>query len=82
MVDYDELNRRIDDSGYKRGALAQKLGLTAGGFRNKVFGAYPFDVQEADQLANLLGMTDQELLQIFFKRVHVDFDIYQKGERL
>lgn len=30
MVDYDELNRRIDVSGYKRGALAQKLGLSAG----------------------------------------------------
>ena len=68
MVDYDELNRRIDASGYKRGALAQKLGLTAGGFRNKVFGAYQFDVQEADQLANLLGMTDQEFLQVFFRR--------------
>lgn len=24
MVDYDELNRRIDASGYKRGALAQR----------------------------------------------------------
>ena len=30
MVDYDELNRRIDASGYNRGALAQKLGLSAG----------------------------------------------------
>ena len=68
MVDYDELNRRIDASGYKREALAQKLGLSAGGFRNKVFGACPFDVQEADQLANLLGMTDQEFLEVFFRR--------------
>ena len=72
MVDYDELNRRIDASGYKRGALAQKLGLSAGGFRNKVFGAYPFDVQEADQLANLLGMTDQEFLEVFFRRGRKD----------
>ena len=32
MVDYDELNRRIDASGYKRGALAQKMGLSAGNF--------------------------------------------------
>ena len=30
MVDYDELNCRIDASGYKRGALAQKLDLSAG----------------------------------------------------
>ena len=72
MVDYDELNRWIDDSGYKRGALAQKLGLTAAGFRNKVFGAYQFDVQEADQLANLLGMTDQEFLEVFFRRGRKD----------
>ena len=68
MVDYDELNRRIDASGYKRGALAQKLGLSAGGFRNKVFGAYPFEIEEADRLANLLGMTDQEFLEVFFRR--------------
>ena len=72
MVDYDELNRRINASGYKRGALAQKLGLSAGAFRNKVYGAYPFDVQEADQLANMLCMTDQEFLQVFFRRGRKD----------
>lgn len=68
MVDYDELNRRIDDGGYERGVLAQKLGISDIRFRNKVFGAYPFEIEEADRLANLLGMTDQEFLEVFFRR--------------
>lgn len=68
MVDYDELNLWIDGSGYERETLAQKLGISAIRFRNKAFGACPFDVQEADQLANLLCMTDEEFLQIFFGR--------------
>lgn len=72
MVDYDELNRRIDGSGYKRWHLARKLGLSVGAFRNKVYGAYPFDVQEADRLAKILGMTDQEFLQVFFRRGRKD----------
>ena len=35
----------------------------------------------ADELeARLLNLSDQDLLRIFFWKVHVDFGIYQKGD--
>ena len=35
----------------------------------------------ADELeARLLNLNGEELLRIFFKKVHVDFNIYQKGD--
>lgn len=68
MVDTKTLNIKIKASGYKRGALARMIGVSDNSLRNKVQGQTQFRLDEADQLANLLGMTDQEFLQVFFRR--------------
>lgn len=72
MVDIKTLNIKIKASGYKRNHLAKQLGVCQNSLRNKTHGYSPFNVDEADCLAKLLGLSDEELLQIFFWRGRQD----------
>ena len=66
-MDLNKLNRLIDESGYKKSYIADKLGLTLQGLINKLSGKYEFKVSEINKLADLLDITDaKELERIFF----------------
>ena len=59
------LDSFIKKSGFKVKFLAETLGLTYEGFRKKCLGNAPFRKLEADTLASLLGMTEDEKANIF-----------------
>lgn len=80
MVDFDALDRKIKQSPFSRKRLAARMGLLEDTLGEKLRGRNQFKLDEVTLLAKLLNLSDEELLQIFFKRVHVDFDIFQKGE--
>lgn len=80
MVDYDALGKRIKKSRYTQKYLATRLCISVDALKGKLLGQTDFKLGEVANLARLLNLSDQELLRIFFKKVHVDFDIYQKGE--
>ena len=82
MVDYDALDKRIKKSRYTQKYLATRLRISVDALKGKLLGQTDFKLGEVANLARLLNLSDQELLRIFFKKVHVDFDIYQKGETL
>lgn len=82
MVDFEALDRRIKQSPFSRKRLAARMGMPEDTLGEKLRGRNQFKVNEVGLLARLLNLSDAELIQIFFKKVHVDFDIYQKGERL
>ena len=79
MVDFDVLDKRIKKSRYTQKYLAERLGLSPSGLKRKLMGQTEFKLDEVTTLARLLNLSGEELLQIFFKKVHVDFGIYQKG---
>lgn len=82
MVDYDALDKRIKKSRYTQKYLATRLCISVDALKGKLLGQTDFKLGEVATLARLLNLNGEELLRIFFKKVHVDFDIYQKGERL
>lgn len=79
MVDFDALDHKIKRSRYTQKYLAARLGISSEGLKSKLQGRTEFKLGEVANLARLLNLGDQELLRIFFKKVHVDFNIYQKG---
>ena len=80
MVDFDALDKRIKKSRYTQKYLAERLGLLPSGLKRKLMGQTEFKLDEVTTLARLLNLSDQDLLRIFFWKVHVDFGIYQKGD--
>ena len=78
MVDFDALDKRIKKSRYTQKYLAGRLGISSEGLKSKLQGRTEFKLDDVANLARLLNLSDEELLQIFFKKVHVDFNIYQK----
>lgn len=82
MVDFDALDHKIKRSTYTQKYLASRLGISTDSIKSKLQGRTPFKLDEVTLLARLLNLSDEDLLRIFFKKVHCDFDIFQKGERL
>lgn len=80
MVDYDALDKRIKKSPYTKQYLSERLGLSSDGLKRKLMGQTDFKLGEVALLAKLLNLSDQDLLRIFFWKVHVDFGIYTGGE--
>lgn len=69
MVDTQELEKRIVQSGKKKGYLADKLGISRMYFRYKIINKAPFNNDETDILCDELSitkLTDKE--KIFFKK--------------
>lgn len=79
MVDFDALDKRIKKSRYTQKYLAERLCISVDALKGKLLGQTDFKLGEVANLARLLNLNGEELLQIFFKKVHVDFNIYQKG---
>lgn len=80
MVDYDALDKRIKKSPYTKQYLSERLGLSSDGLKRKLMSQTDFKLGEVALLAKLLNLSDQDLLRIFFWKVHVDFGIYTGGE--
>ena len=66
MTNTELLRKKIDESGYKLVFIAEKCGLTYQGFLKKMKGESDFYTTEVCILAELLHLTDEEILAIFF----------------
>lgn len=71
MTDKELLEQAIKDSGYKKGFLAEKVGLTRAGFCNCVNNRAEFKQSQINILCDLLGLTLAQKERIFFARVGV-----------
>ena len=68
MVDKQKLNQAINDSGLKRKAIAQRLGLSDHALCNKINGISSFKVSEVLILEDMLHFTEDQTRSIFFNR--------------
>ena len=67
MADTKKLNKLIDESGLKRGYVAEQIGITQNSLVNKISGITDFKVTEAQALCRILSITDPtEMVSIFF----------------
>ena len=68
MTDTLKLRQRIEASGLKYKAIAQKLGITAYTLQLKIDNDNEFKVSEVESLSTLLGLTLREKDAIFFAK--------------
>ena len=66
MTNTTLLRQKIDESGYKLQFLAEKCGLTYYGLMKKVNNETEFKTSEVMILKELLHLTDDEVMEIFF----------------
>lgn len=67
MTDTKKLKTRINDSGLKLTAIAESLGLTYQGLRNKIENVNEFKASEIAALADILHLTENETTNIFLR---------------
>lgn len=60
------LTEKIEKSGLKRKAIAEKMNLTPAGLRNKLVGKREFSATEIKGIAHAINLTDDDILSIFF----------------
>lgn len=69
MTDTERLRKIISKSGLKYSYVAEKIGLTYQGFKNKIENKNLFNVEEVDKLCKLLDITDvYQKEEIFFAK--------------
>ncbi|MCC8121834.1 MAG: toxin-antitoxin system, antitoxin component, Xre family protein [Oscillospiraceae bacterium] len=68
MTDTEMLREKIEQSGYKLRFIAQKIGITYQAFLNKINNRSEFRANEIQALYVLLGLTEEERVEIFFTR--------------
>lgn len=66
MVDIERLNQAVNDSGLKRYAIAEMIGINKRTLENKLKGKTHFTAPEIQALAVALRMTKAERDNIFF----------------
>ena len=67
MTNTELLTKKIEESGLKKGYLAQKCGLSRAGFRNCVINKAEFTSTQINTLCKELGITNlREKEAIFF----------------
>lgn len=66
MVDELLLEKQINKSGYKKGFLAEKCGITATSFSAKCHNRAEFNVPEVQILCSVLGIKDLSLKEAIF----------------
>lgn len=69
MTDEVKLRQKIDDSGFKMRFIAKKIGITYQTLLNKVVNRTEFNASEIQGLCDLLGICDEERMEIFFRTV-------------
>jgi hypothetical protein len=72
VTDTKELLKIIDESGLRKGYIAQKLGLTTYGFQKKVENKSQFKAGEIKMLCDILNITSLELKDRIFFANNVD----------
>lgn len=66
MINTDFLLKRIKESGFRRGFIAQKLGIGVAALTNKIYNRSDFKVSEVKMLCELLNLSKSEREAIFF----------------
>lgn len=66
MTNTELLREKIEQSGYKLRFIAEKLGITYQGLLNKINNRSEFRAKEIQVLYNLLSLTEEERIAIFF----------------
>ena len=66
MTNTELLKEKIEQSGYKLRYIASKIGITYQGLLNKINNKSEFRANEIQALHDLLGLTDEERVAIFF----------------
>ena len=66
MTNTELLRRKIKESGYKVGFLAEKMGITYHGLLNKINNRSDFRARELAMLAGLLQLPREEWFAVFF----------------
>lgn len=59
------LEQKIDESGYRRDFIAEKLGITRFGFRDKINNPERWKVSEVKKLVKLLNISKADSRKIF-----------------
>ena len=65
MVNLELINEKIEKSGMKLNAIADKLGISRYGLYNKLKGATEFKASELVKLVDMLDFTEDEKCKIF-----------------
>ena len=65
-IDREKLEEAIQKSGYRPGYIIEQLGISKQGFHNKKIGKTAFRQSEVYVLCSLLGLSDQDKIDIFF----------------
>ena len=69
MTNTERLRKIISNSGLKYSYIAEKIGLTYQGFKNRIENKNLFNVEEVDKLCTLLNITDvYQKEEIFFAK--------------
>lgn len=63
------LTEKIEQSGMKRKAIAEKMHLTPAGLANKLKGKRDFNSSEIKGIARVINLSGDEILSIFFADV-------------
>lgn len=66
MTDKKLLEEAIKKSGYKKGFIAEKIGLTRAGFRNCINNEAEFKASQIQTLCDMLGLDNEQKNAIFF----------------
>lgn len=66
MVDTQLLDAKIEASGFKKGFIVEKLGISRFGFDKKCKNLTPFRVAEIYVLCDLLHISEDDKEKIFF----------------
>lgn len=67
MTNSEALREKIDESGYKRSYIADRLGISRESLNQKVSGRREFKASEISQLCEILGISDLHTKEhIFF----------------
>ena len=69
MTETEKLKKVISDSGLKYSYIAEKVGLTYQGLKNKIENKSLFNVEEVEKWCNILDITDiNQKEEIFFAK--------------
>lgn len=68
MTDTRSLRSTIDESGIKLKSISDSLGITYQALLNKLNGDTEFKVTEAQSLKDVLHLTDEDFISIFFEK--------------
>lgn len=66
MINTAELNQAMQQSGLKKNAVAGRLQLTTQTLTRKLNGESEFNISEAQELSEMLGLSASQRQRIFF----------------